>query len=114
VLTRWRTWLTAAFNYCENIGTVKNITMKLDKNDATSIEIQKKFNTVLDKNNGYKKMQIISKILVGQEVTKEGLPEDLNADDITFFKHAPITSVEVERSFSTYKTTIGQSPIFFI
>jgi hypothetical protein len=22
--------------------------------------------------------------------------------------------VEVERSFSTYKTTIGQSPIFFI
>jgi hypothetical protein len=64
-------------------------------------EIQKKFKTVLDKNSGYKIMQIISKILKGQEVTKKGLPKDLNADDITFFKHAPITSVEVERSFST-------------
>lgn len=51
-------------------------------------------------------MQIISKMLERQKVTKKGLPEDLNIDDITFFKYAPITSVEVERSFSTYKTVL--------
>jgi len=44
-------------------------------------------------------MQIILKIL-GQEMKKEGLPED----DITFFKHALIISAEVDRSYSTYKT----------
>lgn len=38
MLTRWGTWLTAAFYYCENFGTIKNIITKLDKNDATSIE----------------------------------------------------------------------------
>lgn len=38
VLTRWGTWLTAAFYYCEHFGTIKNIIMKLDKNDSTSIE----------------------------------------------------------------------------
>lgn len=68
----------------------------------------------MDKNSGYKIMQIISKILEGQEVTKEGLPEDLNADDITFFKHAPITSVEVERSFSTYKTLLSDNRRSFL
>ncbi|KAL4154033.1 hypothetical protein QTP88_001866 [Uroleucon formosanum] len=38
VLTRWGTWLTAAFYYCEHFGTIKNIITKLDKNDATSIK----------------------------------------------------------------------------
>jgi len=38
VLTRWGTWLTADFYYCEHFGTIKNIITKLDKNDATSIE----------------------------------------------------------------------------
>jgi hypothetical protein len=52
-------------------------------------------------------MQIISKILECQEVTKRGLPENLNADDITFFKHAPITSVE--RSFSTFKILLSDN-----
>ena len=77
-------------------------------------QIQHKFKTVLEKNSGYKTMQIISKILEGQEVTKEGLPEDLNTDDITFFKHAPITSVEVERSFSTYKTLLSDNRRSFL
>jgi hypothetical protein len=54
-------------------------------------------------------MQIISKMLEGEEVTTEGLPEDLNIDDITFFKYAPITSVEVERSFSSYKILLSNN-----
>lgn len=38
VLTRRGTWLTAAFYYCKHFSTIKNIIMKLDKNDMTSIE----------------------------------------------------------------------------
>ncbi|KAE9536930.1 hypothetical protein AGLY_006737 [Aphis glycines] len=71
--------------------------MKLE-NDATSIE------------------KIISKMLEGEEMTTEGLPEDFNIDDITFFKYAPITSVEVERrsffksSFDVFKFLGHQVP----
>lgn len=36
----------------------------------------------------------------------EGLPDDLTGDDITYFKYAPITSTDVERSFSRYKTLL--------
>lgn len=32
--------------------------------------------------------------------------KDMNGNNITFFKYAPITSVEVERSFSMYKTLL--------
>jgi len=39
---------------------------------------------VLEKNGGYKTMQIMSKTLERQEVSKEGLPEDMNGEDITF------------------------------
>ena len=38
MLTRWGTWLTAVFYYCEHFNTIKNIILKLDKNDSTSIE----------------------------------------------------------------------------
>lgn len=77
-------------------------------------EIQNKFNNFLDKNSGYKNMQIISKMLEGREVTTEGLPEDFNIDDITFFKYAPITSVGVERSFSTYKILLSDNRRSFL
>lgn len=59
-------------------------------------------------------MQIISKMLVRQEVTNEGLPEDKNIDDISFFKYAPITYVKVEKKFFYLQNfIIGQSPIFY-
>lgn len=58
---------------------------------------------------------IILKILEGQEKSKDGLlPEDMKEDDITQFKYAPITSVEIEINLSAFKTFIRQSPIFII
>jgi len=35
----------------------------------------------------------------------EGI-EDLKVEDLAFFKYAPITSVDVERSFSRYKNLL--------
>lgn len=45
----------------------------------------------------------ISNILSGDQETFEGLPEDLKLNDLVYFKYVPITSVDVERSFSIYK-----------
>jgi len=36
----------------------------------------------------------------------EGLPEDLNRNDLAHFKYALITSSDVERSFSRYKNVL--------
>lgn len=50
----------------------------------------------------------ISKILSGKEENKkfdEDL-EELSSDDLVYSKYSPITSVDVERSFSKYKTML--------
>jgi len=61
---------------------------------------QNKFNAVFEKNTGYNTMQTISKILDKEDNDLNGLQDDMNINDITYFKYAHITSVEVERSFS--------------
>ncbi|KAL4131839.1 hypothetical protein QTP88_009087 [Uroleucon formosanum] len=65
--------------------------------------IYTKFQKVLDKNSGYKVLSKISKILVGETDSFDGLPEVIEADDIVNLKYAPMNSVDVERSFSVYK-----------
>jgi hypothetical protein len=41
--------------------------------------------------------------------SKNIVPEDLTPNDTSFFKLAPITSVDVERSFSVYKTLLADN-----
>jgi len=65
------------FNLQPEIQLTRNIVRR---------EIQNKCSAVLQKNSGYKTMKKTSKILDGQEVSKDGLPEDINEDDITYFK----------------------------
>jgi len=66
-------------------------------------ELQK----VLDKNSGYKVLSKISKILDGETDSFDGLPEIIETDDIVYFKYAPLNSVDVEQSFSTYKNILS-------
>jgi len=37
------------------------------------------------------------------------LPEDLTENDLIYFKYAPITSADVERSFSRYKNILSDN-----
>jgi len=59
-------------------------------------KVFKKFETVLNKNNGLKILKQISKILGGESVSMDGLPEDLTTNYLSFYKYAPITSVDVD------------------
>lgn len=63
-------------------------------------EIIFKFDSVLKKNPGFTTMSKISEILKGNNV--EELPE-ITSHYWSKFKYAPITSCDVERSFSAYK-----------
>jgi len=69
-------------------------------------KVFKKFETVLNKNNGLKILKQISKILGGESDNMDGLPEDLITNDPSLYKYAPITSVVVEISFSIYKNLL--------
>jgi len=60
-------------------------------------EIKKKIHAVIEKNLGLIDFITINGIMVGRHPSKT---LELSPSDITRFKHAPITSVDVERSFS--------------
>jgi len=72
------------------------------------IEIQKKLKIVLDKNVGYNIICKISEVLCGKEEDTKNLnlPEDITVNDILYFKYAPFTSTDVERSFSMFKNLL--------
>jgi hypothetical protein len=68
-------------------------------------KIKIKIDSVLSKNKGYQAVLKISKILNGEE-NIDGIPEDFSLNDLTYMKNCPITSVDVERSFSAYKNLL--------
>jgi len=84
--------------------TIKEITQTKKKIEEVSSEvgvaIQKKLTYVLEKNRGFETMMKISMILTGDSESMDGLPEELTGDDLKFYKYAPMTSTDVEKSFS--------------
>jgi hypothetical protein len=68
-----------------------------------------KLKNVLFRNNGYSTLCKISEILSGNEAQLEDDKPALNSNDLTFFKYAPVTLCDVERSFSCYKTILSDN-----
>jgi len=66
-------------------------------------------NDVLDKNSGYNIVLKIYKILSGEVENLEGLPEHMTNDYLAYYNYAPITSVDVERSFSISKNVLSSN-----
>jgi len=91
----------------ESFEVVNNTreTLKM-ANGKVGKEIYDKFQNVIEKNEGFKTLVQISKIHSGEVDSKRGIEEDLKVEDLAFFKYAPITSVDVERSFSSYKNLL--------
>ncbi|XP_060845030.1 uncharacterized protein LOC132924631 [Rhopalosiphum padi] len=79
-------------------------------NSSIGKSIKKKLEVVIEKNSGFKTMKHISNILEGKATSRNNtIPEELTADDMAHLKFAPMTSVDVERSFSRYKTTLADN-----
>ncbi|KAL4088528.1 hypothetical protein QTP88_023622 [Uroleucon formosanum] len=93
--------------------TIKEITQTKKKIEEVSSEvgvaIKKKLRYVLEKNRGFETMMKISMILTGDSESMDGLPEELTGDDLKFYKYAPMTSTDVERSFSRYKNLLSNN-----
>lgn len=65
--------------------------------------IYKKLNDVLEKNIGYKLLTKVNRILKGEIISDDNDINFLTPQLISNLKYAPITSVNVERSFSIFK-----------
>ncbi|KAB0803224.1 hypothetical protein PPYR_00194 [Photinus pyralis] len=90
--------LIDAINLIENFKkTMNSLKGKIGKC------ISKKLNDTLSKNNGYQILKNVSMVLMGDIV--EGLEIDPNI--LSALSNAPITSVDVERSFSAYKLILS-------
>lgn len=61
---------------------------------------------MLEKNPGYKSLRIISNIINGGSGSFEEITEDLTLEEVAKLKFTPVTSCDVERSFSRYKSLL--------
>jgi len=69
--------------------------------------IQTKLDSVYDKNHG---LNTISNILAGKShVTIQDLEVELTTSDLPYFKYAPVSSTDVERSFSKFKMLLSDN-----
>ncbi|KAE9528576.1 hypothetical protein AGLY_012151 [Aphis glycines] len=92
----------------EAIGIIKNVQNKLENIFCKiGISVHEKFKKVIEKNTGFETIIKINDVLTGQGKCFDGLPEDLTINDIAYFKYAPLTSTDVERSFSRYKNLMA-------
>lgn len=69
-------------------------------------QYKKKFEKILKRNPGYQQFLEIKYILESGTVPKDEYVKSLSSNEILKFKYAPSTSVDVERSFSLYKTLL--------
>ncbi|KAF0753067.1 CGG triplet repeat-binding protein 1, partial [Aphis craccivora] len=94
----------------EAIQIIEDVSAKFNNLKCqTGIKINEKLQTVLTKNKGFQIVCNISKILNGEEenVGCLDIPENLTSSDMGYFKYAPTTSADVERSFSVYKNLLA-------
>ena len=65
------------------------------------LNVQNKFNSILQKNPGLNRMKEVSRILSGKQSDLVMAPDMAAA-----LRYAPMTSCDVERSFSVYKNIL--------
>ena len=91
----------------DSIEIIDNVSVAMKRlTGTTGKNICRKMENVLKKNVSLAMLNKIKNILNGELIDMKDLPEDLDINDLTYFKYAPITSVNVERSFSAYKTLL--------
>ncbi|XP_050521506.1 uncharacterized protein LOC126894485 [Daktulosphaira vitifoliae] len=88
----------------DSLGIVSDTVKKLKESPGqVGIKIKNKVEQVLSKNSGLKTVEAIANILNGSDTQTSF---EFSLADLGAFKFAPITSVNVERSFSRYKNIL--------
>ena len=88
----------------DSVNMIKNV-LHLFENlrSKNGKQVFDKLKYVIEKNKGFKEIKSISRILNGDKNIIDKLQIKYSVNEVTCFNYAPITSCEVERSFSKYK-----------
>ncbi|XP_050548865.1 uncharacterized protein LOC126910379 [Daktulosphaira vitifoliae] len=92
---------TQNLSLADNLGIVSDTVKKLKESPGqVGIKIKNKVEQVLSKNSGLKTVETIANILNGSDTQTSF---EFSLADLGAFKFSPISSVNVERSFSRHK-----------
>jgi hypothetical protein len=95
---------------CDAINIVKQNESELSRvQGEVANKVNAKLESVLEQNHGYSTLCKVSDILCGNEEELGRNEQGLSANDLTLFKYSPITSCDVERSFSRYKVLLSDN-----
>ncbi|KAJ4443595.1 hypothetical protein ANN_05269 [Periplaneta americana] len=76
-----------------------------NNNSLISEKVKCELRNIIAKNSTYSQLRIINDVLSGHDKTAE--VRVLKSSEFPFFKYAPITSCDVERTFSQYKNCLS-------
>lgn len=167
-ITRWCTWLNAAFYYCDHFNEVKSVVDSLNSDDAEAIRVSQelfssgclvsdlayiklnfssltgaivkfetrglelkesiriveeirasvsslenkdyslKLDAILRRNKGYEPLKEINQILRFGIDAKDPYVKKLSPTELTIFSYCPVSSADVERSFSAYGSILTE------
>jgi len=101
----------SSLTLCDFIQIVNNVILAMEKVPGQQEKIiQEKLLYLIEKNVGFQTAKQITAILSGKE--NSIMPPNLTPSMCSCMKFAPITSVDVERSFSTYKSILTEKKNF--
>ena len=101
---------TMGIQLCDSINTVKQTESELlQVQGKVANKVNAKLQSVLERNPGYSTLCKVSDILYGNEAELSRNEQGLSANDLTLVKYSPITSCDVERSFSSYKVQLSDN-----
>jgi sigma54-dependent transcription regulator len=101
---------TMGVQVCVAINIVKQTESELSRlQSEVANKINAKLQSVLEQNPGYSTLCKVSDILFGNEAEMGGNEQEISANDLTLFKYSPVTSCDVERSFSGYKVLLSDN-----
>ena len=101
---------TVGTQLCDSINIVKQTESEFSLvQGEVANKVNAKLQSVLERNPGYSTLCKVSDILCGNKAELGGNKQGHSANDLTLFKYSPVTSFDVDRSFSSYKVQLSDN-----
>jgi hypothetical protein len=101
---------TMGIQLCNAINIVKQTESELSRvQGEVANKVNARLQSVLERNPGYSTLCKVSDILCVNEADLGGNEQELSANDLTLFKYSPVSSCDVEGSFSRYKVLLSNN-----
>lgn len=89
----------------EAIEEINTVEKNVDAIPGAIEGVKEKFKYILNKNSGFSKLKKVNDFING---IGDDLPSEVPAEKAKYFKYCPVTSVEVERTFSAFKLLLTE------